>query len=498
MQYPPGGYGPPPPHPYYGGHAPAPPPKPEGLSPLWIIGAVLMLFAFVGMVGGVIFWVRHRAKAAATGAAKWSDLDSPVPVSSDDPMRGDREAPVTIVVFEDFQCPFCKKLESTLDDVRAHYGPAKVRIIWKNEPLSFHVNARPAAEAARGVFVLGGNDAFWKFHDQAYANQSMLDPAHYETWAKLAGVDGKKIRSGVTAHTWATKIDDDHVLATSIHVTGTPCSYVNGIEISGAQPLSKFESVIDDELIEAAALVAKGTAKNRVYVERSKLNFGSSPSALGTGTTTAPIPPVALPSDTTVYKVPVGKSPARGPATALVTMVEFSDFQCPYCGKVQPTITRLIADYGSELRVVWKNEPLAFHTRAEPAAELALEAQAEKGDATFWLVHDALFADSTHMEEADLLALGRRFGLVGTKVSAAITTKTWDASIKADQALATAVGASGTPTFFINGRKLVGAQPYDKFKDLIDVEMASARVQLAKGTPRATLYDTQIARGSVP
>jgi protein-disulfide isomerase len=482
----------PPPNPYYGGYAPVPPPKPGGISPLLVVLGVGLLFLFTGIVGGAIFWIRHRSTTAAASGPKWSDLDSPVPVSSDDPMRGDREAPVTIVVFEDFQCPFCKRLESTLDDVRAHYGPSKVRIIWKNEPLSFHMQARPAAEAGRGVFVLGGNEAFWKFHDSAYANQTMLDTAHYETWAKLAGVDGKKVRSGLTAHTWATKIDDDHVLATSLHVSGTPDAFVNGIEISGAQPLSKFESVIDDELKEAAALVAKGTPKTRVYVERSKANYA--PSGVGT---TKPLATVTPPDDTTVVKVPIGTSPVQGPATALVTIVEFSDFQCPYCSKVQPTLARIKTEYPGQVRIVWKNEPLPFHPTAEPSAELALEAQAEKGDATFWAVHDALFADQTHQSNADLLALGRRFGLDSSKVSSALSKKTWASSIAADQALATAVGAEGTPTFLINGRKLVGAQPFEKFKILIDAEILAAKAELAKGTAPTSLYDALTARGKV-
>ena len=87
-------------------------------------------------------------------------------------MWGKRDAPVTIVQYSDFQCPYCSRVEPTMDQVKSTYGPDKVRIVWKNYPLPFHQNAKPAAEAAQGVFALGGNDAFWKWHDTDFKNQA--------------------------------------------------------------------------------------------------------------------------------------------------------------------------------------------------------------------------------------------------------------------------------------------------------------------------------------
>ena len=101
---------------------------------------------------------------------------------------------------------------------------------------------------------------------------------------------------------------------------------------------------------------------------------------------------------TTVFKVPVGTSPVLGKPGALVTIIEFSDFQCPYCSKVEPTLKGLRAKYGDKIRTVWKNEPLPFHNRAEPAAELAMEARAQKGDAGFWAAHDKMFEQPVEAE----------------------------------------------------------------------------------------------------
>ena len=110
-------------------------------------------------------------------------------------MWGKRDAPVTIVEYSDFQCPYCSRVEPTLDQVRTAYGPDKVRIVWRNNPLPFHQNAKPAAEAAQGVFALAGSDGFWKFHDTAFKNQGALGDDSYAKWAHGRGREGRRPRT---------------------------------------------------------------------------------------------------------------------------------------------------------------------------------------------------------------------------------------------------------------------------------------------------------------
>ncbi|MBW2551922.1 MAG: thioredoxin domain-containing protein, partial [Deltaproteobacteria bacterium] len=94
------------------------------------------------------------------------------------------------------------------------------------------------------------------------------------------------------------------------------------------------------------------------------------------------------PDPKAVYKVPLkGNEPQKGPDDALVTIVEVSDFECPFCGRVEPTIKQVVDKYGKDVRVVWLNNPLPFHKNAKPAATAALEAQAQKGDKGFWAMH---------------------------------------------------------------------------------------------------------------
>jgi protein-disulfide isomerase len=456
-----------------------------------VVGFILCFLAGAGLMWGID---AQRMKAggmmtadSSSSGPNWADDESPIPISSKDPMWGNRSAPVTIVQFSDFQCPFCSKIEPTIDQVKTTYGPDKVRIVWKNKPLPFHPNAKPAAEAAAGVFALKGNDAFWKFHDTAFKNQSALSPSSYETWAQASGVDLAKFKAGIAAHTWQDKVEKDDAEAGQVGVSGTPAALVNGVLVSGAQPFDKFKAVIDQELSKAQAKIASGTPKDRIYVAMSKENFTKAP-AKGEEKEEKE-------DTTTVFKVPVGQSPVLGSPNALVTIVEFSDFQCPYCSKVEPTIKALRDKYGDKVRFVWKNEPLPFHPRAEPAAEVALEARAEKGDKGFWDVHDRLFASQPKLEDADLEKVAQDAGLNLDKVKDAMKTHKYKAIIDGDADLGDDMQASGTPHFFVDGRRLVGAQPPEKFSTIIDEEIAKAQALISKGTSPSQVYDQLIANG---
>jgi protein-disulfide isomerase len=410
-------------------------------------------------------------------------------------MWGKRDAPVTIAIWSDFQCPFCSRVEPTLDQVKTTYGPDKVRLIWKNNPLPFHNNAKPAAEAAQGVFALAGNDAFWKWHDTAFKNQSALGTDSYVKWAQDAGVkDIATYKAGLDSHKWADKVDKDLNDGKAAGVQGTPAFFVNGVFINGAQPFDNFKKTIDQELAKAQAKIASGTAKNRIYVAMTKENKANAPAAA----------PDKKNDDstkedtTTVFKVPVGNSPVLGSPNALVTIIEFSDFQCPFCSRVEPTLKAIRDKYGDKVRLVWKNEPLPFHNRAEPCAEAAMEVRAEKGDKGFWAMHDILFANQKAQADDDLVGYATQAGASGDKVRDAITNHTHKKEIDADNDLSQDFQASGTPHFFVNGRRLVGAQPEEKFDAIIDEEITKAQALISKGTKPSDVYDALTKDGKGP
>jgi protein-disulfide isomerase len=436
-------------------------------------GVAIIGFILCFLAGSAVMWGydSHRMKTAggitadsASSGAAWSDSDSPIPVTSNDPMWGNRNAPVTIVQFSDFQCPFCSRVEPTMDQVKSTYGPDKVRIIWKNQPLPFHQNAKPAAQAAMTVFQLKGSDAFWKFHGLAFKNQQSLNAESYEKWAVASGVEAAAFKAALAANKADKKIAEDMALGSKVGANGTPAFRINGVELSGAQPFERFKETIDKELSKAQAKIAAGTPKDKIYVEMSRDNFKA---------------PAAQKKDEdedegdtkTVWKVPVDKSPVLGKADAPVTIVEFSDFQCPYCKRVEPSLKQIRDTYGDKVRLVWKHEPLPFHPRARPAAELSLEARAEKGDKGFWDAHDKLFDMQPKLEDADLESAANELKLDVAKVKAAIKDGKYKKDIDADMEMGDDVNASGTPHFFINGRRLVGAQPFEKFKAIIDDEL---------------------------
>jgi protein-disulfide isomerase len=465
-------------------------------------GTAIVGFLLCFIAGGMLMWSVDR-NAGSRGQASisaeefndgeaWSDEDAAVAISSKDPMWGSRAAPVTVVIFSDFECPFCSRVEATMTQIKEKYGPQKLRVIWKNNPLPFHKSARPAALAAETVFRLGGSKAFWKFHELAFQNQKGgLTPENFEKWATDAGVDRAKFKAAYDKQEYAAKIDADMAVGKASGVTGTPASLINGVFLSGAQPIDKFTSIIDEQLKAAQAAVAAGTKPEKVYAKLAAENKAKAP---------PPKERAEKPQedDKTVWKVPVGDAPARGPATALVTVVEWSDFQCPFCSKVVPTMEEVVKTYGDKVRFAWKNNPLPFHQRAEPAAELAMEAHAQKGDKGFWAAYDLLFKNQQKLNDEDLLGYAKELGLDVDKVKGAIADKKHGASIAGDQELADDLQASGTPHFFINGRRLVGAQPMEKFKAIIDEEIKKAEALLAKGVAAKDLYNELIKDGKEP
>lgn len=459
-----------------------PPSEGGGMS----TGVAIIGFILCFLAGGAVMWGydSHRMKTAGgitadsssgSSGAQWADSDSPIPVTSQDPVWGSRGAPVTIVTFSDFQCPFCSRVEPTLDQVKTTYGPDKVRIVWKNQPLPFHDKAKPAGEAAQVVFMLKGSEAFWKFHDTAFKNQAQLSPESYEKWAAASGVDAAAFKAAMAAHKGAKKVEEDQQLANKVGANGTPAFRINGVELSGAQPFDKFKEAIDKELGKAEAKIKAGTPKDKIYVAMSSENFKNAPAKKGDDEEEGEK------EDTkTVWRVPVGNSPVYGKADAPVTIIEFSDFQCPYCKRVGPTMDKIKSTYGDKVRIVWKHEPLPFHPRAEPAAELAIEARSQKGDKGFWDAHDKLFESQPKLDDADLEKIGADLGLDMAKVKAAIKDKKYKKDVDADMELGEDVQASGTPHFFVNGRRLVGAQPFEKFQKIIDEEVQKFDAQKGK------------------
>lgn len=170
---------------------------------------------------------------------------------------------------------------------------------------------------------------------------------------------------------------------------------------------------------------------------------------------------------------PSESAPSIGRADAKVTLEVCSDFECPYCARLVPTLHELVENYGDLIRVVWRNCPLPFHPLALPAAEAALEVFAQAGDTGFWTYHDVLFAHQSSLEVEKLPELAKGIaGVDQAKIKAALADHRHVGHVRAELSAVVDSGAAsggfGTPATFVNGRLLEGAQPYDAFEQAVE------------------------------
>jgi protein-disulfide isomerase len=178
--------------------------------------------------------------------------------------------------------------------------------------------------------------------------------------------------------------------------------------------------------------------------------------------------PVRLMLEPPRVTVSAGNSPAKGPANAPIELIEFADFQCPFCLQASPTVTRVLETYGDRIRFVYRNYPLANHPQARPAAEAA---QCANEQGQFWPYHDRLFGEPGKLSDADLKQAAATLGLDAAKFNTCVDQHKYRAVVDTDAQAGTDAGVTGTPAFFINGRLLSGAQPFDAFKQVIDEEL---------------------------
>jgi protein-disulfide isomerase len=166
-------------------------------------------------------------------------------------------------------------------------------------------------------------------------------------------------------------------------------------------------------------------------------------------------------------------APAKGPAAAKVTIVEFSDFHCPYCRGVQPTLNELLSKYGDRVRLVFRHFPVdTLHPQARRASEAAWCAQQQD---KFWQYHDRLYLVGNDASPGTLARIANDVGLDATKFTACTAGKDASAAVEHDIDAARRLNLNGTPTFFINGRPFIGRQPIDSFTRVIDEELAHAQ-----------------------
>ncbi|HII14877.1 MAG TPA: DsbA family protein [Nanoarchaeota archaeon] len=161
--------------------------------------------------------------------------------------------------------------------------------------------------------------------------------------------------------------------------------------------------------------------------------------------------------------------PSIGPADAKVTIVEYSDFECPFCQRAEETVKQVLDEYEGRVRLIYRNYPLKFHNNAQAAAE-AGELANEQGK--FWEMHDKMFENRLNLKESDLKKYAEEIGLDMGRFNAGLESEKYKAEVDRDIGDGNKLGVDGVPAFFINGKPLIGAQPVEEFRKIIDEELA--------------------------
>jgi len=211
-------------------------------------GAVLVAAGAVGL--GLEGCRRPPAipTRSIAGGRRREELDTQdgvVPIDADDPQQGPASAVCVLVVFSDFQCPFCREAALVLDRLRKEL-PDKTRVVFKHLPIPAHKDAQLAAVAAQVVWLEGGSEAFWRYHDRCFEHPHELTSKNLLAWAEELGVHPASIEK--RAPEAQLRVEEDLALASRLEVSGTPRQYVNRRRVQGAYPYEQMRAWVGEEI----------------------------------------------------------------------------------------------------------------------------------------------------------------------------------------------------------------------------------------------------------
>ncbi len=353
------------------------------------------------------------------------------------PVRGNESAPITIMEFADFHCHFCKKVAPTLDQLLKNY-PDKVRLVWRHFPLSTTPGTGSFLTHEASVCAQE-QGKFWEFHDAVYALEGTPNSkSDIEMMGQKIGLDKKKFLDCLNSGKNQPFLQEELNEGKKRGVSGTPTLFVNDKTIAGAYPYEYFVNAIE-------AILHPDKA--------------------------AAFPPTPLPQvpPAVVKFTDLEGRPSLGPKDAVITLVEFSDFHCPFCKRVTPTLEELMKNYPGKIRRIWRQYPLSMHAGADRTAE-ASECANDQGK--FWSYHDKLFeTQGTPWDDAALISLAPQAGLDKKKFEKCLTSGKFKDLVQKEIAKGNEVGVQGTPAVFVNGKLVSGAQPYENFDQIIKAEL---------------------------
>ncbi len=393
--------------------------------------------------------LQAQGSPAAVGSAPQAALSATTSASSADP--GSAPSTPTLLVFSDFECPYSAETFKQLE--RGSKGTAHVRVVFKQTPLPIHPGARMDALAA---LAAGRQGRYEPMAELLFSNQGEKTEDALASFARQLGLNEAQFRRDLKSSAVRDLLDADLAESEALGVAQTPTLFLGGKRIVGLQTEASLAA-----LLKPAA---------------------------------APVPPPASPvsgaplDSGLVELLETRTARTRGFATAPVTVVEFTDFQCPFCRQAVAPMEKLLAERGREVRWVFRSFPLSFHPDAEPAAEAAFAAGAQ---GQFWAMHDLLFAHQNALAPADLRRYAEQLHLDMPRFDEAMRTHRYAGEVAADRTLGEKAGVNGTPSFVIDGQMVTGVRSVPELEQIVDATLQHAPGRPAR-SPAAIAAETPV------
>jgi protein-disulfide isomerase len=291
-------------------------------------------------------------------------------------------------------------------------------------------------------------------HEKLFQNARALDDASLKKYAMEVGLDVARFEKDFGDPAIAQQVQAELAEGSSIGVQGTPSFFVNGIMVPSwdLDTLTKMiEAARSGGDVQAVAAQAQASINQQRAAQREAQMQAQAEMAKR------------------VVDIDVAGAPMKGDPKAPVTIVEFADYQCPYCASAQPLVKQVMEAFPGKVRFVYKHLPLvSIHPNARPAALAAAEAMQQ---GKFWEMHDLLFQNYSKLDRANLSNLAKQAGLNIDDFEKSMQSEEHRGVVEKDMADSQRAGVTGTPTFFINGKRLM-SRDFDTFKKMIEEALA--------------------------
>ncbi|HLT39285.1 MAG TPA: thioredoxin domain-containing protein [Enhygromyxa sp.] len=417
---------------------------------------------------------------------------------------GGEQPLVTIVVWSDYACAPCGRTWKVMQHLVEDYGD-DLRVVYRAGTVPGFQHGERAAEAA---YAAGEQGKFWEMHWRLFEHPDDFSRPVLLGHAKAIGLDMAKFMDDLDTGRFSGRRVRDRRQATELGLSPLPAAFANGLFVLGFKDEAGWHALIDREIVSARKMLQDGIARADIYEEfmrtakRGRVDEGDQSNAdlerlraeqLAKAEAQKP-GALAGPDAEQRYAVPTG-APGFGPADAPVVIVEFVDYQCPYCLKAHAeVIPALREQFPDDVRIEIRHLPLEIHPAAAAAARAALTAD-EQGK--FGEFHEALFSgDRGSLGFATFVKVAEQLGLDVERFERDFQTRAVGERLAVDVLLARRLGVQGTPGFFVNGRYVDGARNAATFARMVDEELARAKQLEAEGTPRSELH-AALMRGAL-